>query len=92
MLAEAIAKSANLFNQGGRLVWLHEGELRPVRGNVLGDLIRMHVVTKHPVHRGAEGWGVEYRPFEPDEKTIRALLTEMPSVRSLRLIDRVAKA
>ena len=64
MLAEAIAKSANLFNQGGRLVWLHEGELRPVRGNVLGDLIRMHVVTKHPVHRGAEGWGVEYLPLD----------------------------
>jgi hypothetical protein len=91
LLAEAIAKSANLFNQGGRLVWLHEGELRP-REDVLGELIRRHVVTKHPVHRGAKGWGVEYRPFEPDEKTIRALLTEMPSVRSLRLIDRVAKA
>ena len=49
------------------------------------------MVTKH-LHRGAEGWSVEYRPVEPDGKTIQALLTEKPSVRSLRLIDRVAKA
>ena len=71
------------------MVWLHEGELRPVNTDALGELIRMHMVAKH-LQRGAEGWRVEYRPVEPDGKTIQALLTEKPSVRSLRLIDRVA--
>ena len=35
LLAEAIAKSAHLFNQGGRLVWIHARELRSVDTGIL---------------------------------------------------------
>jgi|SRR6516164_3698671 len=91
LLAEAIAKSAHLFNQGGRLVWIHARELRSVDTGILRELIRACVVTKHPV-RGDEGWGVEYRPYVPDDKIVIALLTKTTSARSLRLIDLAAKA
>jgi len=40
LLAEAIAKSAHLFNQGGRLVWIHARELRSVDTGILRELTK----------------------------------------------------
>ena len=42
--------------------------------DLLSKIIMKVVVTKHLVNR-ADKWEVEYRPCQPDDKTLRALLT-----------------
>jgi hypothetical protein len=46
-VADAVADSgAELFNQGGRLVWLNAGTLVQVNKTVLLEIITKHVATK----------------------------------------------
>jgi hypothetical protein len=75
-LADCIAGSkADLFNDGGRIILLGAAERVEVNGtDLLSKIIMKVVVTKHPVNR-ADKWEVEYRPYQPDDKTLRALLT-----------------
>jgi hypothetical protein len=75
ILADCIAASdADLFEQNGAVVLLDRGV--PVRVNpaTLRETIMKHVVTKGLVSR-ADKWQVEYSPCQPDEMTLRALLT-----------------
>jgi hypothetical protein len=65
LLADCIANSkADLFNDNGQIIWIHEGKRIGVGTKVLAEIIAKHVVTAWPVnHRGQlEG---QYRPHEP---------------------------
>ena len=59
---------------GRPIVWLEDtGELVGVGRDALLELIAKYVVTKQLVQHG-DRWRVEYRPYEPDEMALRALL------------------
>jgi hypothetical protein len=75
LLADCIAGSnADLFGQGDCIFWIAAGKRVPVNPNVLWEISTKYVVTKHP-RETTNGWDVEFRPHEPDEMTLRALLT-----------------
>jgi hypothetical protein len=51
----------------------------PVSRSVVLEICRRFVVTRHPVNKGtiaAPDWVIEYRPFVPDELTVRNLIRE----------------
>ncbi len=75
ILADCIAcSSADLFDQDTCVIWIAAGRCVPVDPEVLREISKLFVVTKHP-RETADGWNVEYRPHEPDEKTLHTLLT-----------------
>jgi hypothetical protein len=75
ILADCIAASdADLFNQDEGAIWITAGKRVPVNPNTLREICKKYVVTKHP-RETAGGWEVAFRPYEPDEMTLRALLT-----------------
>ena len=74
ILADTIATSeADLFNQDGHPIWITAGKCVSIIPAVLRDICTRYVATKHP-RETANGWEVEYRAYEPDEMTLRALL------------------
>src|SRR4051812_10697352 len=75
MLADCIAGSnADIFDDQGCLIWIDGGKRVPVTPEVLREICRQHVVTKHP-QESEDGWDIEYRPYELDEITLRTLIT-----------------
>src|SRR5262249_7671479 len=96
-LADAAAKTAAIFNQDDRLVWLTQingaGALVPVSGAVLHEIIAKHIVTPRLVNRGTTdepNWACEYVPFEVSERTASAPLTA-ETLKEGNLIARVMK-
>ena len=70
ILADAIAASdADLFEG----IWITAGKCISITPDVLRKICTKYVVTKH-ARETADGWKVEYWPYEPDEMTLRALL------------------
>jgi hypothetical protein len=49
------------------------GKRISVNPDVLREICKLVIATKHP-RETADRWEVEYRPYEPDEKTLHALL------------------
>jgi hypothetical protein len=93
-LADAVAESAEIFNQDGRLVWLNAGKLIPVSRIILREIITTHVVTKNLINHGTAdepNWTREYVPFVPHEQALRALLTA-EARKDCSLIARAPKA
>jgi hypothetical protein len=73
-LADTIAGSeAGLFNEDGALIWIVAGERVMVTLAALRKICARYLVTRHQ-RKTANGWEVEYRPYEPDEMTLRTLL------------------
>jgi hypothetical protein len=78
-LAACILQAAHVFMMDSRLVWVRGGPLVQVNRDAVAELCRRFIVTAHPVNRGTEAepdWAVDYRPFAPDELTIRNLIRE----------------
>src|SRR5262245_50215609 len=101
-LAKAVTKSGHIRKHDGRLVLLEAGAVRIMNREILAEHIRTHIVTEHWVNCGTEtepNVQIQYRPVEPDEKTIRALLAEpstertfMPALqKGASLLARVAR-
>jgi hypothetical protein len=79
-LADAIVSALDrihLFELDGALVLLAGGELHAVSGVVLREIVRANFVSKCLVNAGT-GLGVEYRPVEVGELTVRTMLTAPP--------------
>jgi hypothetical protein len=75
ILADCIAASdADLFEQNGAVVLLDKGRPVMVTPAILRETIKTHVKIKQMVNHGTV-WKVEYSPCQPDEMTLRALLT-----------------
>jgi hypothetical protein len=73
-LADTIAGSeAGLFNEDEAPIWIVAGERVMVTPAALRKICTRYLVTRHQ-RKTADGWEVEYRPYEPDEMTLRALL------------------
>jgi hypothetical protein len=80
-LADAIVARLDcidIFDDGGQLVLVAGGAPHNVNGQMLRKVLRENFVTKHLVMAGA-GLGIEYRPVEVGELTIRNLLTAPPN-------------
>jgi len=85
-LSDAVAKSAHIRVHEGRLVLFEAGARRILNREILAELIRSRIVTEHWVNRGTEAeprWEIEYRPVEPDERTIRSLLAAPSTERAI---------
>jgi hypothetical protein len=67
----------DLFDDNGQIVFLAQGGLHNVTGEVLRAIIRAHFASKHIVNV-ATGLGIEFRPVEPSELVVRTLLTAPP--------------
>jgi hypothetical protein len=74
-LADCILRAAKIFMMDGRLVWIADGQCRPVVRTAVIELCRRYVVTEHPVERDGK-WIVERRPFVPTELMVRNLIRE----------------
>jgi len=73
-LADTIAGSeAGLFNEDETPIWIVAGERVTVTLAALRKICTRYLVTRHQ-RKTADGWEVEYRPYEPDEMTLRALI------------------
>ena len=73
-LADTIAGSeAGLFNENETPIWIAAGERVMVGLAALRKICTRYLVTRHQ-RKTADGWEVEYRPHEPDEMTLRALI------------------
>jgi hypothetical protein len=73
-LADCIAaSSADLFNQDGCLIWITAGGCVQVNLERLRELVPKYVATKH-LRKTAGVFEVEYRPYEPDQKALHALI------------------
>jgi hypothetical protein len=75
ILADCIAGgNADLFDQDGSVMWVAAGRCVPVNPEVLREICKLFVVTKHPRENANGLWEVEYRPYESDQKTLHTLL------------------
>jgi hypothetical protein len=74
-LADCILRAAKIFMMDGQLVWIADGQCRPIVRTAVIELCRRYVVTEHPVNRGGK-WIVERRPVAPDELIVRNLIRE----------------
>jgi hypothetical protein len=78
-LAACILQAAQVFMMDGQVIWITDGKRVPINRDAVTALCRRFIVTAHPVNRGTEAepdWAVDYRPFAPDELTIRNLIRE----------------
>jgi hypothetical protein len=78
-LAECMVAATDIFLIGDQLIWIDGGRYIPVVRQVVLEICRRFVVTKHPVNRGTEAkpdWVVERRPVIPNELTVRNLIRE----------------
>jgi hypothetical protein len=73
-LADAVSEAAPIYNHDGMLVWLKDGKLIQVAGNVLHEIIRQYVVTPQLVNNNGI-WTCDYLPFVAPEQAVRTLLT-----------------
>jgi hypothetical protein len=82
VLADAIVNALDvidLFEHQGGLVLVASGELRPVNSELLRWIVEATFVTKHVVRKlPGLGHEVELRPVNPNEMSIRAMLTKEP--------------
>jgi hypothetical protein len=79
-VADAVAGALDrihMWELDGALVYLAGGTLHHVNSEILREIIRANFVSKHIVPAAA-GLGVEYRPVEEGELTVRTLLTAPP--------------
>jgi hypothetical protein len=93
VIADALAEYADLFDQGGSLVWLANGKLVRVTPPVLAEIIPKHLATKKLVNRGTDddpNWEVEHIPLVLDQRNLRAFFTS--DKRQGSLIARVSRA
>ena len=90
--SDAIAASnADLFSQDDCVILIAAGERVQVIPDILREICLAYVVTKH-ARETADGWVVEYRPYEPDEMTLRALLITAKTFKEGSLACRLPKA
>jgi hypothetical protein len=75
-LADAIAASdANLLNDGGNALWIHEGKRIDVGLETLTEIVAKYLVTARPVDHGGK-WTVAFDPVRPTQATLLPLLRE----------------
>jgi len=66
---------ADLFEQGGAVVWLNNGALVPFGKTNLAEIIRTNIVIKCLKEEGPI-WKREFLPLEINDRTIATLLRE----------------
>ena len=92
ILADCIASSnADLFSQDDCAILIAAGERVQVIPDILREICLAYVITKH-ARETAEGWVVEYRPYEPDETTLGAVLITAKTFKEGSLACRLPKA
>jgi len=73
LLADLITDVADLFEQGGAVVWLNNGALVPLGKTNLAEIIRTNIVIKCLKEEGPI-WKREFLPLEINDRTIATLL------------------
>jgi hypothetical protein len=73
-LADAIAEVADIVDTEDGMAWIADGRRVPLTSKTLNEVIRWHVAIKQLVESDDQ-WTIVFEPYQPDDKTLRTLLT-----------------